>query len=65
MPKETKKCEPHACCGRCMGAKMLILGILIILNVKYALFDWWTFVGGILGIKGILMLIMPSCPHCK
>lgn len=53
------------CVPQCIGMKMLILGILIVLNATYGWFDWGTFVGGIIGIKGILMLIMPVCPCGK
>ncbi len=58
-------CGPHGCTPQCMGAKLLVLGILIVLNAKYAWFDWGTFVGGIIGIKGLLLLLMPVCPCSK
>lgn len=47
------------------GIKMLVLGILIVLNAKYIWFDWATFIGGLLAIAGLVHLVMPNCPICK
>jgi hypothetical protein len=52
------------CTPQCLGVKLLIVGILVILNARYVWFDWGTFVGGLIGIKGLLLLIMPDC-ICK
>jgi hypothetical protein len=49
----------------CWHWKMLILGVLILLNAYYNLVSWAMFIGGILAIKGLLGLLMPHCGHCK
>lgn len=60
--KETGKC---GCAPRCKGAKLLILGALIVLNAVYGWFSWGIFVGGIIAIKGLIKLIFGCCPACK
>ena len=65
MAAKAKKEE--ACCDmdkmhkmhKCMGMKIVILGVLIILNAYYKWFDWAVFTGGILVIAGLIKLIMP------
>jgi len=44
---------------KCMGWKMLVLGILVLANSYWNVVDWATFIGGILAIAGILKLLMP------
>ena len=62
-------CGPGCCgniCGKCMACKYLVLGVLIVLNAVYAWFGWGVFVGGIIALKGLLMLAKPmGCGHCK
>ncbi len=53
------------CCPACLNSSILLLGVLILLNAYYAWFTWAVFVGGIIAIKGLVGLIMPTCPHCK
>lgn len=50
---------------KCSGFKMLVLGILIILNYMKGWFDWPVFIGGAIGILGLLKIYMPCCPECK
>jgi hypothetical protein len=26
---------------------------------------WWTFVGAVIALAGLVRLIKPNCPHCK
>ena len=52
-------------CHRCWGGIALVVGILILLNAIYGKFSWAVFIGGLIAIKGIVMLVMPHCPHCK
>jgi hypothetical protein len=60
--KEIGKCK---CSPRCMGAKVLILGVLILLNAIYGWLSWGVFVGGIIAIIGLVHLIFGCCPACK
>ena len=60
--KQTGKCR---CSPRCMGAKMLVLGVLILLNTIYSWLSWGVFVGGIIAIIGLVHLICGCCPSCN
>ncbi len=54
--KKEKSCS---CCDpQLRGWKMLILGVLIVLNARYMLLDWWTFVGWAIGVNGLLILAL-------
>ena len=59
MPKKTEEC--CACSPRCMGLKLLVLGVLIVLNTMYSWVSWGLFVGGIVGLAGLLKLVTPKC----
>ena len=48
-----------------MGAKMLILGILILANMYWGFLNWVAFIGGILVLWGLIELLMPGCKMCK
>ncbi|MBI4439845.1 hypothetical protein HY638_02645 [Candidatus Woesearchaeota archaeon] len=66
MAKGTEMtCGIHGSCFKCMGAKALVLGILVLLNAYLAVVDWAVFVGIILVLGGIMRMAMPVCPHCK
>jgi len=62
-------CGPCGCgniCSKCRGVKLLVLGVLVVLNAIYGWFGWGIFVGGIIGLKGLLKLAKPDgCGHCK
>ena len=45
--------------------KMLVVGILILLNSTYGLVSWGVFVGGIVALLGLIGLIHPGCPASK
>ena len=61
-----ENCHMHGTCPKCMGIKMLILGVLVLLNTYYNTYiNWAYFIGLIIAIKGIIMLVKPHCPHCK
>jgi len=60
MKKNTCECTPQ-----CMGVKKIIVGVLIILNAKYAWFDWGTFIGGLIVLIGLIKMINPECPCCS
>ena len=61
--KAVKKnaCTIHS--GREIGLCLLILGTLIVLNSIYGWFTWPVFIGGLIGLKGLRLLINPNC--CK
>ena len=53
-------------CSKCSAWKMLIVGIIFLVNVYWPFVsNWWTLVGALLVIGGIVKLAMPCCPHCK
>jgi hypothetical protein len=65
MAKKEDKCEHHHCTPRCMGMKLLILGVLIGLKeMYYPGLAWAYFIGGIIALKGLIHLVMPKC-CCK
>ena len=54
------------CTPVCRGAKMLVLGIILILaRLVYPTWDIWVVIGAILAIKGIMLFVMPVCPCNK
>ena len=57
----------HACTctPQCMGTKLIVLGVLIILNSAYGWFDWAVFIGGIIAIFGLVHVLLPVCPCSK
>ena len=65
MKNDLSKTCMGGSCSRCHSGKLLILGLLILVNVYWLNFDWFKFIGGLLVIGGILKLAMPWCPHCK
>jgi len=47
------------------GWKLVILGLLILINFAWINWDWWVFVGVIFVLAGILKLTGKSvCPSC-
>lgn len=53
-------------CGKCHGAKWIVLGIILILvRWYYPLWDIWVVLGVLILLKGIMKLAMPSCSHCR
>jgi len=49
------------CTPKCMAAKMLIIGIVLILTRLYTQWDIWVVIGTILVVKAVLLFMMPSC----
>ena len=57
-------------CSTCWAGMFIVLGLVDLANAYswFGLFgqiDWGVLVGIILVVKGVLQLIMPTCPHCK
>ena len=58
-------------CGRCHARKKVVLGALVLLNIYVwpkwvgSIDKWLAFYGVLAIIGGIVMFIMPGCPHCK
>ena len=50
-------------CSKCYGAKCLVIGILVLLNLYFEI-NWAVFIGVILVILGLGRLFMPKCSHC-
>ena len=67
MAKEgmSMTCSIYGSCHKCLGLKIFILGILILLNAYMAWFSWAVFIGGVIALKGLIHMLMPNCPHCK
>ena len=66
MPRKIKAnvddAKMQECCKmhkKCMGWKMLVLGLLVLANSNWNIVNWATFIGGIIAIAGLLKLIMP------
>jgi len=51
-------------CGFCLGIKMLILGILLLLNYFWIRFDWGLFIGILLVVFGIVKLFTKKSCSC-
>ena len=54
----------HGMCGKCHAGKLLVLGVLVILNSMWSFLDWGLFIGALLVLGGLLKLVKPMCPHC-
>ncbi len=66
VKKKAKKadaccCDPHR--NSCCSIYVIVLGALILLNALLGWLNWGVFIGGIVIIKGLLMLKMNNC--CK
>lgn len=55
----------HGMCGKCHAGKLLILGVLVLVNSLWSIFDWGVLIGGLLILGGVLKLVKPMCPHCE
>ena len=52
---KNEKCEGHR---KYMGTKLLVIGILVILNEVYATVTWPMFVGIVLALLGLKVLLL-------
>jgi len=51
-------------CAKCHGAKWLVAGILVLLNVYALKWEWGLFLGALLILGGLVKMVKPSCGHC-
>jgi len=51
----------NCCTPGCIGAKLLVMGLVLILVRIYTQWDIWVVLGVILIIKAVMMFIMPVC----
>jgi len=67
MAKKKMKSMEGTCCPsghmNCLGGGVLVLGVLILLNALYDWFDWGVFVGGVVVLKGLLLMVHKK--YCK
>ncbi len=56
IKKVSPVCSPkdHS---KCWGMSVLVLGVLVLLNAIYGWFGWGVFVGGIIILKGLVLLL--------
>ena len=58
VAKKKAVVKKDSCCnhgGIEMG--LFILGVLIIVNAVYSLLSWPMFIGGIIGLKGLILMM--------
>lgn len=51
-------------CAKCHGGKWVVVGLILIVNQRYLMWDIWVVIGILVVLKGIMKLAMPSCSHC-
>jgi len=52
-------------CAKCHSYKLIVLGIIVLINAYYPFARWDVLIGALLVIIGLLKLGKPNCPHCK
>ena len=52
-------------CGKCWGAKFIVIGLILIANQWWFMWDIWVVIGALLVLKGVMKLAMPTCGHCS
>lgn len=56
----------HECKPLCKGTKMIVLGAIVLGNYYLDLMDWWLLAGGLLVLKGLIVIAMKGkCGCCK
>ena len=52
-------------CGKCWGAKYIVIGLVLVANQYWFMWDIWVVIGALLILKGVIKLTMPMCGHCQ
>ena len=52
-------------CGKCHGGMKLVARLLVLANVYWLNWEWWTFVGALLVLAGVVKMAKPMCPCCE
>jgi hypothetical protein len=55
------ECNCHGCKPACIGMKLVALGAIVISNELFFRVKWWLLIGGILILKGLMIVIMKDC----
>jgi hypothetical protein len=53
------------CNPMCKGAKLLVLGLVLILVRQYTTWDIWVVIGVLAILKALMLFFMPWCPSCN
>ncbi|MBI3033750.1 hypothetical protein HYY72_01180 [Candidatus Woesearchaeota archaeon] len=53
--------EPGVC-HKCSGAKVLVIGVIVLVNWYLKLVDWALLIGALMVLGGLLKLVKPHCP---
>ena len=56
--------EGHEHCHCLDGGKLIVLGGIILANELYFNYSWWLVLGGLLMLKGIIVLVMQGKHMC-
>ena len=56
-------------CTTCWSGMIIVVGLVFLANAYnwfgIGMVNWWVLIGLILVVKGVLGLMMPTCPHCS
>ena len=52
-------------CAKCHAGKLVVFGIILIVNQLYIGWDIWVVIGALFVLKGLMKFAMPMCSHCK
>ena len=52
-------------CNKCCSAKLIVIGIIVVVVRLYTALDIWVVLGALLILKGLLHMIKPTCGHVE
>ena len=59
-------CNCEGMCAKCMGGKLIVFGVIVVLTAVYWKDYIWHVLGGLLVLKGVMKVAMPGgCGHCS
>ena len=47
--------------SKCIGIKMVVVGLLFIFNSLMHILDWWLLIGLLVFIEGVFCMVKPCC----